>query len=109
MGSDEDEAALVSVPPYHIAGVSAVLTGIYGGRRIVHLPAFTPETWVEAAVRQEITHAMLVPTMLGRVLDVLEARGEKLPRLRALSYGGGRMPTAVIERGVAPPAACGLR
>jgi acyl-CoA synthetase (AMP-forming)/AMP-acid ligase II len=75
-----------------------VLTGIYGGRRIVHLPAFTPETWVEAAVRQEITHAMLVPTMLGRVLDVLEARGEKLPRLRALSYGGGRMPTAVIER-----------
>lgn len=98
MGSDEDEAALVSVPPYHIAGVSAVLTGIYGGRRIVHLPAFTPDTWVDAAVREEITHAMLVPTMLGRVLDVLEARGESLPRLRALSYGGGRMPTAVIER-----------
>jgi acyl-CoA synthetase (AMP-forming)/AMP-acid ligase II len=98
MGSDEDEAALVSVPPYHIAGVSAVLTGIYGGRRIVHLPAFTPEAWVEAAAREEITHAMLVPTMLGRVLDVLEARGESLPRLRALSYGGGRMPAAVIER-----------
>ena len=98
MGSDEDEAALVSVPPYHIAGMSAVLTGIYGGRRIVHLPAFTPEAWVEAAAREEITHAMLVPTMLGRVLDILEARGESLPRLRALSYGGGRMPTAVIER-----------
>ena len=98
MGSDDDEAALVSVPPYHIAGVSAVLTGVYGGRRIVHLPAFTPETWVEAATQEEITHAMLVPTMLGRVLDVLEARSESLPRLRALSYGGGRMPTAVIER-----------
>ncbi|MGZ6014832.1 MAG: AMP-binding protein, partial [Phenylobacterium sp.] len=98
MDADEDEAALVSVPPYHIAGVSAVLTGVYGGRRVVHLAAFTPEDWVEAAATEQITHAMLVPTMLGRVLDVLEARGERLPHLRALSYGGGRMPAAVIER-----------
>ena len=98
MDAGEDEAALVSVPPYHIAGVSAVLTGIYGGRRIVHLEAFTPEAWVETAAHEAITHAMLVPTMLGRVLDVLEATGERLPALRALSYGGGRMPTAVIQR-----------
>lgn len=98
MGAEEGEAALVSVPPYHIAGVSAVLTGVYGGRRVVHLEAFTPEAWVEAAAAEEITHAMLVPTMLGRVLDVLEARGERLPALRALSYGGGRMPVTVIRR-----------
>jgi fatty-acyl-CoA synthase len=98
MGAEEGEAALVSVPPYHIAGVSAVLTGVYGGRRIVHLEAFTPEAWVETAAREAITHAMLVPTMLGRVLDVLQATGERLPALRALSYGGGRMPLAVIQR-----------
>ena len=97
-GSDEGEAALVSVPPYHIAGVSAVLTNTYAGRRIVHLPAFTAEAWVDAAAAEDITHAMVVPTMLGRVLDVLEARGERLPHLRALSYGGGRMPASVIER-----------
>jgi len=98
MGAEEGEAALVSVPPYHIAGVSAVLTGVYGGRRIVHLEAFTPQAWVETAAREAITHAMLVPTMLGRVLDELEATGERLPALRALSYGGGRMPLAVIQR-----------
>ena len=98
LGSEEGEAALVSVPPYHIAGISAVLTGIYSGRRIVHLDAFTAEAWVDAAAAEEVTHAMVVPTMLGRVLDVLEARGESLPRLKALSYGGGRMPLSVIER-----------
>lgn len=98
MGAEEDEAALVSVPPYHIAGVSAVLTGVYSGRRIVHLEAFTPEAWVEAAAAEEITHAMVVPTMLGRILDVLESRGETLPQMRAISYGGGRMPLPVIER-----------
>ncbi|MET0986552.1 MAG: AMP-binding protein [Steroidobacteraceae bacterium] len=98
LGSDEEEAALVSVPPYHIAGISAILTGVYGGRRIVHLPAFTPEAWVQTAAAEKITHAMVVPTMLGRILDVLEQRGEKLPSLRALAYGGGRMPQVVIER-----------
>jgi acyl-CoA synthetase (AMP-forming)/AMP-acid ligase II len=98
LGSDEAEAALVSVPPYHIAGISAVLTGIYSGRRIVHMPAFTPEGWVSLAAQEKISHAMVVPTMMGRILDLLEARGEKLPHLKALSYGGGRMPQVVIER-----------
>jgi acyl-CoA synthetase (AMP-forming)/AMP-acid ligase II len=78
--------------------VSAVLTGVYSGRRIVHLEAFTPEAWVDAAAAEGITHAMVVPTMLGRILDLLEKRGEGLPDLRALSYGGGRMPLPVIER-----------
>lgn len=98
LGADESEATLVSVPPYHIAGISAVLTSIYSGRRVVQLASFTPEAWVDAALAENITHAMVVPTMLGRILDVLERRGVRLPTLRALSYGGGRMPTAVIER-----------
>src|SRR5258706_10050688 len=41
---------------------------------------------------------MVVPTMLGRILDVVEARGEKLPSLLHLAYGGGRMSTPVLER-----------
>jgi fatty-acyl-CoA synthase len=98
LGAEDDEAALISVPPYHIAGISAVLTGVYGGRRLVHLPAFTPEAWVDEAAAERITHAMVVPTMLGRIMDVLDQRGQALPHLRALSYGGGRMPQAVIER-----------
>ena len=101
MHAEEDEAALVSVPPYHIAGVVATLTAVYAGRRNVYLPTFTPEAWVDLAASEGVTQAMLVPTMLGRVLPVLEARGERLPRLRALSYGGGRMPQSVIERAMA--------
>lgn len=98
MAAEEGEAALISVPPYHIAGISAILTGIYGGRRLVYLPAFTPGAWVDAALAEHVTHAMVVPTMLGRILDVLDARDITLPGLRALSYGGGRMPLPVIER-----------
>lgn len=97
LGADEDEATLVSVPPYHIAGMSAILTATYGGRRLVQLPAFEPTVWVNAARTEHITHAMVVPTMLARILEVLEATGDTLPHLRHLSYGGGRMPIPVIE------------
>ncbi|MTV23896.1 acyl--CoA ligase [Nitriliruptoraceae bacterium ZYF776] len=96
--AEPDEAILVSVPPYHIAGIASVLTSVYAGRRMVQLPRFTPEAWVETVAAEQVTQAMVVPTMLGRILDLLEARGEPLPALRHLSYGGGRMPLPVVER-----------
>lgn len=101
LGAEEGEAALVSVPSYHIAGISAILTAAYGGRRIVYLPAFTAEDWVATAKAEGITHAMVVPTMLDRILDVMEKTNETLPALRALSYGGGKMPEPVIARALA--------
>lgn len=98
MAADEEEATLISVPPYHIAGISAVLSSVFSGRRMVLLPSFSAEEWVETAEEERVTHAMVVPTMLGRILDVVEKRGAKLPALRHLSYGGGRMPEATIAR-----------
>jgi acyl-CoA synthetase (AMP-forming)/AMP-acid ligase II len=98
MGADNDEAQLVSVPPYHVAGIAATLSSLYGGRRAVYLPSFDADAWVTAVAQHGVTHAMVVPTMLGRVLDALEARDVELSSLRHLSYGGGRMPVEVIER-----------
>ncbi|GAA1098114.1 class I adenylate-forming enzyme family protein [Pseudonocardia alni] len=98
LSAGEDETQLVAVPPYHIAGVSTVLTSLFAGRRIVVLPSFTPQAWVDKVVAESVTHAMVVPTMLGRILDVLEEQGAGLPLLRHLSYGGGRMPGPVVER-----------
>jgi fatty-acyl-CoA synthase len=98
MCAAEDEATLVSVPPYHVAGMAAVLSSTYAGRRIVYLPQFDPDAWVRLATEEAVTHAMVVPTMLGRLLDAMERDGTTLPSLRHLSYGGGRMPVAMVER-----------
>ncbi len=94
----EDECAIVSVPPYHIAAISSVLTTTYSGRRVVQLEAFDPARWVATVRAESATHAMVVPTMLGRILDVVESDGLGLPSLRSLSYGGGPMPAPVVER-----------
>lgn len=97
MGAAEDEATLVSVPPYHIAGIAAMITSGFSGRRIVQLPSFEPAEWVRLVRENGVTHAMVVPTMLGRILDEIED-GLGLPSIQHLSYGGGRMPLPVIER-----------
>lgn len=99
--ADEDDAVIVSVPPYHIAAVSSVLSSTYAGRRVVQLETFEPQAWVDSVRAEAVTHAMVVPTMLNRILDVIEADGGGLPSLRALSYGGGPMPLPVIERAMA--------
>lgn len=93
------DAALVSVPPYHVAGLANLLTNLYAGRRLVYLRQFAPEAWLETVRRESVTHALLVPTMLARVVDVLGPDGEAdTPSLKSLAYGGARMPRPVLER-----------
>ena len=98
LGASEDESQLISVPPYHIAGVSSILSSLYGGRRMVYMPGFDPDGWVDTVVTEGVTQAMVVPTMLGRILDRIDASDRDLSSLRHLSYGGGRMPVETIER-----------
>jgi acyl-CoA synthetase (AMP-forming)/AMP-acid ligase II len=93
-----DEAVLVSVPPYHVAGLANLLSNLYLGRRIVYLAQFDAAAWVEAVRREGITNAMVVPTMLARICEELDAAGSALPSLRALSYGGARTPATVLQR-----------
>jgi acyl-CoA synthetase (AMP-forming)/AMP-acid ligase II len=95
--ADED-AALVSVPPYHVAGTATVLTNVYAGRRVLYLPAFSPEGWLELVSSEEITSAMVVPTMLARIVEHLDEEQAQVPALRSMAYGGSRLPQPVLER-----------
>jgi len=95
----EDDATLVCVPPYHVAGIAAMLSSVYAGRRLVQLPNFSAESWLDIARREKVSNAFVVPTMLARIVEALEGKkSAELPHLKAISYGGGKMPLSVIER-----------
>ena len=96
-----DEAALVAVPPYHVAGLGNLLSNVYSGRRIVYTEAFDPADWLATVRAERITQAMVVPTMLARIVRMLGADEPGTPTLRALSYGGSRIPPSVLERALA--------
>jgi acyl-CoA synthetase (AMP-forming)/AMP-acid ligase II len=99
--ASEDEAALVTVPTYHIAGLANLLSNLYAGRRIVYLENFDPELWLETIRTESITQAMVVPTMMARVVRFLDGADAGVPSLRTLAYGGARMPIPVLEEALA--------
>jgi acyl-CoA synthetase (AMP-forming)/AMP-acid ligase II len=94
----EGDAALISVPTYHVAGVGTVLTNVFAGRRLLYLPNFTPRAWLDLVREEQVTFAMVVPTMLARILDEIGDDVPELPALRTLAYGGARMPQPVLVR-----------
>lgn len=99
MAAAESDAQLVCVPPYHIAGISALLSSFYAMRRIVMLPAFDPDKWLQLAAQEQVTNAFLVPTMLARIIARMDETGDTtLPCVQSLAYGGGRMPPELIAR-----------
>ncbi|MFI0961316.1 class I adenylate-forming enzyme family protein [Streptomyces sp. NPDC021080] len=94
--ADADQAALVSVPPYHIAAVANVITNLYAGRRAIVLERFEPAEWLGLVRDEGVTNALVVPTMLARIVD--SGADKAVPALRSLAYGGAPMPTSVIAR-----------
>jgi acyl-CoA synthetase (AMP-forming)/AMP-acid ligase II len=95
--AEAEDAILVSVPPYHVAGVGTVLTNLYAGRRMAYLPNFSAPAWLDTVRSEQITHSMLVPTMLVRIVEELAGTPSGITRLRSLAYGGARMPGHVLE------------
>lgn len=92
------DAALICVPPYHIAGVAAALSNLYAGRKLVYLNTFDAEEWVRLIEAEHITTATVVPTMLDRIVAVLERGEHGLPSLRTLAYGGAKVGLPLLRR-----------
>ena len=66
----DQQVVLVSVPFYHIAGATTLMSAVFSGRRLVVLPQFDPQAWLAAVEREGVTHAFVVPTMLKRIMEV---------------------------------------
>jgi acyl-CoA synthetase (AMP-forming)/AMP-acid ligase II len=92
------DAALICVPPYHIAGVSAALSNLYAGRKMVYLPKFDAAEWVRLVGGEGVTTATVVPTMLDRIVSALEAAPVALPTLRNLAYGGSKVALPLVRK-----------
>ena len=96
--ADAEDAALICVPPYHIAGVGAALSNLYAGRKMVYLRNFDPNEWVRLVRDEGVTTATVVPTMLDRIVSVLDRESVELPTLRNLAYGGSKVALPLVRK-----------
>ncbi|HEV7851237.1 MAG TPA: fatty acid--CoA ligase family protein [Mycobacterium sp.] len=96
--ADTGDAALICVPPYHIAGVNAAMSNLYAGRKMVYLANFEAKEWVRLVADEKVTTATVVPTMLDRIVTALEQEPIGLPALRNLAYGGSKVGLPLVRK-----------
>ena len=65
------------------------------------MPQFDPEEWMALAVSRRVNRAMLVPTMLKRVMDHPRFGEYDLSSLDVITYGAAPMPLPVIRDAIA--------
>jgi acyl-CoA synthetase (AMP-forming)/AMP-acid ligase II len=95
-----EETNLLTVPLYHVAGAQAVLAATYGGRTLAMMRQFEVKEWMKTVERTKANRAMLVPTMLKRVIDDPEFSKHDLSSLKVITYGAASMPFEVIKKAI---------
>ena len=105
--SEEADVTLLSVPMFHVAGVTPIMSSVWGGRTLVVLPQFDPELWLKAVDKEKVTHSFVVPTMLKRIMEHPDFHRYDLSSLKLITYGAAPMPYEVVSKAV-DVFACGL-
>ena len=97
---DIQETNILSVPLYHVAGMQAMIAAVYGGRTIALMRQFEVAEWMDTVEREKANRAMLVPTMLKRIIDHPEFHKRDLSSLKVITYGAASMPFEVIKKAI---------
>lgn len=95
-----EETNLLTMPLYHVAGAQAMLAATYGGRSLAMMRQFEVDEWLETVQREKANRAMLVPTMLKRVIDHPNLDKYDLSSLKVITYGAAPMPFEVIKKAI---------
>jgi acyl-CoA synthetase (AMP-forming)/AMP-acid ligase II len=97
---DSEEKNILTVPLHHIAGIQAVMAAVYGGRTIILQRQFDEEGWMALVQKEKANRAMMVPTMLKRLMDHDAFGKYDLTSLNVITYGAAPMPLVVIRQAI---------
>ena len=92
------ETNVLVMPLYHVAGMQALMAGIYGGRTIALMRQFEEKEWFETVQREKATRVMVVPTMLKRIVEYPDFDKYDLSSVRVVTYGAAACPYEVLKQ-----------
>jgi long-chain acyl-CoA synthetase len=97
-GHSEADRWLHVCPMFHVAGTANLLAATWVGALQVVMPRFDAQAVVETIERERITHTVLVPTMLGMLLDHPALATADLGSLRHLQYAASPISPELQRR-----------
>ncbi|MFC0623190.1 beta-ketoacyl synthase N-terminal-like domain-containing protein, partial [Kribbella deserti] len=93
-----DDRYLHAAPMFHIADCASLFAITLAGGSHAFLPTFSPQAFAQAMEATRSTATLLVPTMVGMLLDDPFVNAADLSSWRLLFYGGAPMPAATLAR-----------
>src|SRR5262249_38828644 len=97
---DESTRFLALTPLSHLS-IFGFLQSFFTGGTTYTLNSPDLPTWCETVQQEKITHALLVPTLLYRLLDMNSTKQYDLSSLRTLGYAAAPIAPAAVERLIA--------
>jgi acyl-CoA synthetase (AMP-forming)/AMP-acid ligase II len=95
---EKEERNILTVPLYHIAGIQAMISAVYGARTLVMQRQFEAKTWMELVEKEQVDRTMMVPTMLKQLMDHPDFGKYDLKSLKVITYGASPMPLSVMKK-----------
>lgn len=96
LGLHTDDRWLMSVPLFHVSGLSIAMRSVIYGITTVVCESFDPEAVNDAITTEKVTIVSVVSTMLARMVEAL-GRETYPPTLRCVLLGGGPAPKQLLE------------
>jgi acyl-CoA synthetase (AMP-forming)/AMP-acid ligase II len=96
-----DEIYLHTSPSFHIAGAMNVFQAFICASRNVVLPRFEAGAALAAISAEGVTQSLLVPTMIGMILDHPNFPHTDTSSIRRILYGAAPMTDALLDRAMA--------
>lgn len=97
-GLRHDYVFLHQTPMFHAASMGGILAVPAAGGTSTFVPMFNPPEVLDVIERHGVTMTVMVPTMVGMVLEDPSFRRERLESLEILVYGASPMPTPLLEQ-----------
>ncbi len=98
VGYAEDTIYLHQTPLFHAASMASLLALPAFGATSVFVPLFDPAKVVELIETRKVNWTVMVPTMIGMMLNHPDFKPERIASLHKLTYGASPMPTAMLEQ-----------
>jgi acyl-CoA synthetase (AMP-forming)/AMP-acid ligase II len=95
---DASSTNLVSTPLFHIGGIGWGLLAFTQGGTTVLTRESAADALVTLMSRYPITHAFMVPTMIQRLVDHMDAVGVVAPGIAHMAYGAAPIGDALLRR-----------
>ncbi|MDP5055055.1 MAG: AMP-binding protein [Congregibacter sp.] len=84
-------------PMFHLADGAFSGAACTAGLCHTFLPTFDPSKVMDLLESQKVTHTLMVPTMLGMLVNHPDFDPERLRALRAVGYGASPMPEGLMH------------